>query len=190
MPPSGTGRVRFSILRSAAELTPALRADLASCWADVADAGGAVGFPFAPVDRGAVLAAVDSIAELVATEAAAVFVASDEAGVCGWVALERDGFVLHRHWAWIKRLQSHPRARGLRVGEQLLANLIDFARDRWTLEFVQLSLRGGRGLETYYGRLGFTEVGRVAGALRLSSTEAYDEVFMTRTLRTSQVVSA
>jgi predicted N-acetyltransferase YhbS len=174
--------VQLSTIIDSADLTPALRAEIATCWADVSDAGGAVGFPYAPVDRAEVTGAVDAIAELVRAATAVLFVARDDGGVAGWVALERDRFVLHQHWAWIRRLQSHPRCRGQRVGAQLMANLIDYARDAWAAEFVQLSLRGGRGLEVYYAQLGFTEVGRVPGALRLSPTEAYDEVFMTRAL--------
>jgi GNAT superfamily N-acetyltransferase len=163
-------------------LSGSLCRELASCWADVSDAGGAVGFPYAPVDRAEVLAAVQVIAAKVAAGSVAVFVASDSSGVCGWVALERNPFELHQHWAWLRRLQSHPRSRGQRVGAQLLENLMAFARDDWDLDFVQLSLRGGRNLEEYYGKLGFTEIGRLPGGLRKSSGEQFDEVFMIRAL--------
>ncbi len=172
----------FSILTTASDIPEALRADLATCWADVSDTGGTVGFPYPPVDRTEVRAAVDTIALSVEAGSSVLFLARDDEGVCGWVALERNRFVLHQHWAWVRRLQSHPRCRGQHVGSLLMANLADYARDVWALEFVQLSLRGGRGLETYYAGLGFTEVGRVHGALRLSPDEAYDEVFMTRQL--------
>ena len=43
-------------------MSNALRADLATCWMDVANSGGAVGFPFLPVSRDAVVEAVDELA--------------------------------------------------------------------------------------------------------------------------------
>ncbi len=52
------------------------------------------------------------------------------------------------------------------------------ARDEMGLEQLRLAVRGGAGLETFYGRLGWREVGRWPAALRLSPTDDRDEVLM------------
>ncbi len=46
------------------------------------------------------------------------------------------------------------------------------------LEQLHLAVRGGMGLETFYGRLGWREVGRWPGALRLRPGDDRDEVLM------------
>lgn len=46
------------------------------------------------------------------------------------------------------------------------------------LEQLRLAARGGEGLEDFYGRLGWREVGRWPGALRLAPHDTRDEVLM------------
>ncbi len=52
------------------------------------------------------------------------------------------------------------------------------ARDEMGLEQLHLAARGGVGLEAFYGRLGWKEVGRWPGALRLADGGDRDEVLM------------
>jgi hypothetical protein len=43
------------------QVADALCQELAACWAEVTNAGGAAGFPFPPVDQGQTAHAVDTI---------------------------------------------------------------------------------------------------------------------------------
>ncbi len=159
-----------------------LRAELTRCWVDVSNAGGAVGFPFGNVTAAQVAPAVDRLADDVETGDAVIVVASDGDGVCGWVVLHRNSFALTQHWAWVRRLQTHPRRQRQGIGRGLLERLETVAREEWHLEFLQLSLRGGMGLEEFYARLGWREVGRVPRALRIAPGDDRDEVHMIKRL--------
>ena len=52
------------------------------------------------------------------------------------------------------------------------------ARDEMGLEQLHLAAGGGAGLEEFYRRLGWTEVGRWPEALRLAPGDDRDEVLM------------
>jgi hypothetical protein len=45
-------------------------------------------------------------------------------------------------------------------------------------------VRGGLGLERFYDRLGYREVGRLPGALRVAADDDRDEILMWRALDT------
>ncbi|HCA87791.1 MAG TPA: hypothetical protein DEQ61_21410 [Streptomyces sp.] len=49
------------------------------------------------------------------------------------------------------------------------------SRDEMGLEQLHLAARAGVGLEAFYGRLGWKEVGRWLGALRLGPGDDRDE---------------
>ena len=46
------------------------------------------------------------------------------------------------------------------------------------LEQLHLAARGGTGLEAFYARLGWREIGRWPNALRLAADDTRDEVLM------------
>ena len=52
------------------------------------------------------------------------------------------------------------------------------ARQDMGLEQLHLAARGGMGLEHFYARLGWREIGRWPGALRLAPGDDRDEVLM------------
>lgn len=52
------------------------------------------------------------------------------------------------------------------------------ARDEMELDQLHLAARGGAGLEAFYGRLGWKEIGRWPGTLHFASGEDRDEVLM------------
>jgi GNAT superfamily N-acetyltransferase len=158
---------------------------LTSCWVDVSNAGGAVGFPHPPVDHAQVRAATNALAARVAAGHAKLVVAADADGVCGWVVLDFNSFVVMRHGAWVRRRQSHPRRRGQGLGKELLRRLEEVARQEG-LEFLRLTLRDGLGLDEFYGRLGWQQVGRVPGALRVAPGDDRDELHMVKPLHLNQ----
>ena len=106
-----------------------------------------------------------------------VFIAERGEDVVGWVSLRRNRAPVARHWATVERLQCRPDARGLGIGTRLMAVLTEHAAGVG-LEHLRLVLRAGEGLETFYGRLGWVEIGRHPAALRLSQGDDRDEVAM------------
>lgn len=160
------------------------RDQLLDCWTAVTNAGGAVGFPFPPVHRDHVTPVLDRLVSDLDPQSCQLFAATDgeAATLIGWVVLRRSLEPLVRHWGVIERLQTHPRHRGLGAGRALLEHAERYAVDVLDLVQLHLAARGGVGLEDYYGRLGWAEVGRWPRALRLSDGDERDEVLMLREL--------
>jgi ribosomal protein S11 len=46
------------------------------------------------------------------------------------------------------------------------------------LEALQVTVRGGTGREAFYQRLGYREVGRLPGALRVDAGDDRDEIVL------------
>ncbi len=141
-----------------------LREELAACWVDTTNAGGAVGFPFSPVGLDEVRPAVDELAEAVASGRSILLVARRGDRLVGWVSLDLNEFRLVAHWATVRRLQSHPDERGRGVGTVLMEELVRVARNE--------------GLEHFYRRLDWEVVGTWPGALRFGEGDDRDEVLM------------
>ena len=53
------------------------------------------------------------------------------------------------------------------------------------LAALHVTVRDGLGLDSFYKRLGYREIGRLPAALRLSPTDARDEILMWLDLPTS-----
>ena len=102
-----------------------------------------------------------------------------EAGgvLAGWLNLSRYRDRVVPHWGTVKRVQTHPDFRGRGIGVALMNEVRRIARDELGLEQLHLEARGGQGLEGFYGRLGWKEVGRWPGALRFAFGDR-DEVLM------------
>ncbi|MCW2875654.1 GNAT family N-acetyltransferase [Actinacidiphila oryziradicis] len=98
--------------------------------------------------------------------------------LAGWVVLNRDPYRLVGHWGTVNHLQTHPAFRGRGIGSALIRALQGIARHELRLEQLHLAARGGEGLEDFYGRLGWREIGRWPGALRLAPDDSRDEVLM------------
>jgi hypothetical protein len=52
------------------------------------------------------------------------------------------------------------------------------ARDELGLEQLRLTVRSGHDLESFYGRLGWRELGRHPGAVRVAPGDDRDEIFL------------
>ncbi|WP_328707546.1 GNAT family N-acetyltransferase [Streptomyces sp. GS7] len=70
------------------------------------------------------------------------------------------------HWGEVNHLQTHPRFRGRGIGTALMRHVRELARDEMGLQQLHLAARACLGLEGFYHRLGWREVGRWPGALR------------------------
>ncbi|GAA4861235.1 GNAT family N-acetyltransferase [Kitasatospora terrestris] len=166
------------------ELTPELRAEIVTLWADVSNAGGAVGF-VPPVTEDEVwVTAEKQFAGLGPGQPDRLLIGVEpESGrVAALVFFESMRFNLMDHWRMLKRVMVHPGFQGRGYGAELLAEAERVARG-WGLAGLRLTLRGGHGLEKFYGRSGYTEVGRVPGAIRVAPGDERDDVTMWLDLR-------
>ncbi len=159
-------------------VTPELRQELIDCWIAVTNAGGAAGFPFPPVANHDVTPVADKLLGRLGPQQSRLLIAKADGVLAGWVILNRDPYRLIGHWGTIHHLQTHPDWRGRGIGAALVHELRKIARDELGLEQLHLAARGGEGLEDFYGRLGWREVGRWPGALRLAPDDVRDEVLM------------
>ncbi|MGW1886852.1 N-acetyltransferase family protein [Streptomyces sp. NPDC001970] len=159
-------------------VTPELRNRVVSCWIAVTNAGGAAGFPFPPVQDGDVAPVADRILGRLGPRHSRLITATCDGVLAGWVVLNRDPDRLVGHWGTVNHLQAHPDFRGRGVGSALMRELRRVAREELGLEQLHLAARGGEGLEDFYGRLGWREIGRWPAALRLAPDDTRDEVLM------------
>ncbi|WP_338748018.1 GNAT family N-acetyltransferase [Janibacter alittae] len=150
-------------------------------WVEVNDAGGAVGFlPGASAEE--VAPVLDGYASrMQAGGTACVSLNSPVGDLLGFGFLVGSTGPLTRHGATLERIMTDPATRGTNHGALLMAGLHRAARERG-VELVTLDYRGGTGLGEFYTRYGYTEVGRVPGALRVAAGDDRDGVIMARSL--------
>jgi GNAT superfamily N-acetyltransferase len=153
-----------------------LRKDLLACWTDVTNAGGAVGF-VPPVSQDDVAPVLDRMLEGIEAgrDVLALLTVDDE--TAGFATLVGSSSPLRRHWATVLRVQVHPSRQGGGLGRVLMNGVHEIARSRgW--EFLYLSARGGTGVDGFYRGLGYTEVGRLSGAIRVAPGDDRDEILL------------
>ncbi|MDR7300654.1 GNAT family N-acetyltransferase [Haloactinomyces albus] len=160
------------------EVTENVRRALADCWVAVTNAGGAAGFPFPPVDGGDVAPVLERLVGELHADRCRLLTAVDDRGLLGWLVLRRSLDPLIAHRGSLHHVQSHPNCRGEGVGSFLMHHAREIARDEVKVEQLHLAARAGVGLETFYGRLGWREIGRRPGALRLAPEDDRDEILM------------
>jgi len=163
-------------VRDVRDVDGALRTALLDCWTDVVNAGGAVGF-VPPVTREDVAPRLDATLAPVREGRDALCLLEVDGEPAGFAVLVVDDGPLKQHWCTVHRVQVHPSHQGSGLGRALMEGVHEIARRRgW--EFLQLSVRGGTGTEAFYAGLGYTEVGRFPGALRLARGDDRDEIWM------------
>ncbi|RMB80730.1 GNAT family N-acetyltransferase [Streptomyces shenzhenensis] len=174
----------FAQFTRPSELSGARRRDLAACWAAVVNAGGAVipaDCPLPPLTPADVEAAVDRIAESLAPECR-LLAATLDGELAGWLLVRRETHPLEAHCGVVNHVQTQVHFRGLGIGTALMHRVHRIARDEMGLERLKLSARAGLGLEHFYRRAGWAEIGRWPGALRLAPGDDRDEILMSLAL--------
>lgn len=167
-------------VRAVTAVDDALRAELLTCWVDVTNAGGAVGF-VPPVTADDVAPVLDRLLEGVVSGRDALCVLTDDGATAGFAALVGSSSPLRRHWGTVLRVQVHPSRQGAGLGRVLMEGVHRIAVERgW--EFVSLTARGGTGVDAFYRGLGYTEVGRLPGAIRVAPGDDRDEILLVRRL--------
>ncbi|MEV5963825.1 GNAT family N-acetyltransferase [Kribbella sp. NPDC051952] len=168
--------MKYLVVEPEEALDPSVRADLLDTWIAATDAGGAVGFTApAPVERIA-----DTLDEALGRVAAGV----DLLGVlhtgeryAGMGLLVDRGSALQAHWRTVLRVMVHPDHQGSGAGRLLMEGLRGSAVDLG-LEQLELTIRGGLGLEKFYGPLGYRVVGNHPRAVRVAPDDYRDEIML------------
>jgi GNAT superfamily N-acetyltransferase len=166
------------------DVATSLRRELTTCWRDVANAGGAVGFAEeVPVTEDDVAPAVDEIVAGLDPRLSRLLVAMRDGDLAGWLLLTGNADPVVAHWGRVTRLQTALPARGSGVARALMTELHRSARDDLGLDSLRLEVRGGMGLEAFYERFGWVVVGAWPGALQFTRHGRRDEVLMAGDLR-------
>ncbi|MGW4198119.1 N-acetyltransferase family protein [Streptomyces sp. NPDC005004] len=164
-------------------VTPELRDGLLDLWAEVTNAGGAVGF-VAPVTPEEVRPELVRTLARLAEGHSRLLVGHDEEGrVAATAFLTFNTHRLMTHWLWLYTVMVHPEHQGRGHGRELLAAAADAARGFDGIEAIRLGCRGGLGLERFYASCGYQEVGRVPGAIRVAPGDHRDDITMLLPLR-------
>ena len=164
-------------VRAVSDVDDSLRRELLSCWTDVTNAGGAVGF-VPPVTEDDVAPVLDGLLEGVRSNRAVLALLTVDGATAGFATLVGSSSPLRRHWATVLRVQVHPSRQGQGLGRVLMAGVHDIARSR-DLEFLYLGARSGTGVDAFYRGLGYTEYGRLPGAIRAGPDDDRDEILLT-----------
>lgn len=163
-------------VRAVSAVDDVLRGDLLACWTDVSNAGGAVGF-VPPVTEDDVAPVLDHLLNGVHSGRDVLAVLTVDGATAGWAALVGSSSPLRRHWATVLRVQVHPSRQGQGLGRVLMTGVHDIARKRG-LEFLSLTARGGTGVDAFYRGLGYTEIGRLPGAIRVAPGDDREEILL------------
>ncbi|CAM5252036.1 GNAT family N-acetyltransferase OS=Streptomyces alboniger OX=132473 GN=CP975_33575 PE=4 SV=1 [Streptomyces alboniger] len=162
---------------------PALRDGVLTLWADVTNAGGAVGF-VAPTTAEEIRPEFVRHLTAMAEGRTRLLVGYDEQGAVAATAfLAHNTHRLMRHWIWLCTVMVHPRHQGKGYGRDLLAAAEDAARSMDGTDAIRLTCRGGAGLEHFYASCGYKEVGRVPDAIRVAPGDDRDDITMLLPLR-------
>jgi GNAT superfamily N-acetyltransferase len=157
-------------------LTPDLRAAILALWVEVTNAGGAVGF-VPPVTADDVRPIADATLDAVAAGPDHLLAGFDDDALVALLFIVDNRHALKDHWRVLKRVMVAPASQGRGYGVAIMREAADVAQ-KMGLAALQLTVRGGTGTEAFYTRLGYSQVGRVPGALRIAAGDDRDEIIM------------
>ena len=157
-------------------MTPELRAGIGALWADVSNAGGAVGFT-PPVTADDIRPELIKLLAAVADGRARLLVGrNDDGSPVATALLTYNAVRIMRHWCWVHTVMVHPALQGRGLGRELMAAVAAEARETEGVESLRLTCRGGLGLEDFYASCGYREVGRVPRAIKVAGDDYRDDV--------------
>jgi GNAT superfamily N-acetyltransferase len=157
-------------------LTDDLRAAILALWVEVTNAGGAVGF-VPPVRADDVRPTADAALEAVASGYDHLLAGFDGDRLVALLFVVDNRNELKDHWRVLKRVMVAPDSQGRGSGAAIMREAATVAQ-KMGLAGLQLTVRGGLGTEDFYARLGYRDVGRVPGALRVGPGDDRDEIIM------------
>ncbi|MEU0135607.1 GNAT family N-acetyltransferase [Streptomyces sp. NPDC006296] len=155
-----------------------LRDGITALWADVTNAGGAVGF-VAPVTPDEVRPELLKHLAGMAEDRTHLIVGRDEDGAVAATAfLTHNTHRLMRHWIGVYTVMVHPRHQGRGFGRALMAAVTEAALGLDGIGAIRLTCRGGTGADRFYASCGYKEVGRVPDAIRVAEGDYRDDIIM------------
>lgn len=157
-------------------LTPELCDRILDLWVRVTNAGGAVGF-VPPVEAEDVRPTAEKAFEGVRAGADHLVLGRVDGFPAALLFMVDNEHKLKDHWRVIKRVMVAPEAQGRGYGAAIMREAAEFGR-RMGLAALAVTVRAGAGNEDFYGRLGYREVGRLPGALRVAPGDDRDEIHM------------
>ena len=160
------------------EVTDPLRAQLVDIWTEATNAGGAIGF-VAPVERDTVDAKAFGT---FAVGKDVLLVGFEDGEPAAFLVLVDHQFALMDHARLLKTVVVHPKHQGRGYGVELLREAERVARTLDGVEMLHLTCRGGLGLEHFYTKCGYTEVGRIPRLLRVGADDYRDEIHLAKSL--------
>jgi GNAT superfamily N-acetyltransferase len=158
------------------DLTPELREQIVALWADVSNAGGAVGF-VPPVTAADVRSIADPTLAGIADGPDRLLVGYAGDRLVAMAIFTDNRFHLKTHYRVLTRVMVHPDTQGHGYGLAVMREAERIGR-QLGLAALQITVRDGLGLDRFYRRLGYREVGRLPGALRVGPGDDRDEIFM------------
>jgi GNAT superfamily N-acetyltransferase len=171
-------RVVLTWLSAPQMVTPERISQIARSWQEVSNAGGAVGFPFPPVELDEVLARTKQMVSSLDPLLKRLLIATIDDDLAGWLVLSGNNAPLTSHWATVERVQTDLAFRGTGVGREIMEEVSRAAAEDLRLKSLHIEVRGGAGLEGFYESLGWIEVGRWPGSLRFGGDDYRDIVLM------------
>lgn len=162
-------------------LSQDLRAAILALWVEVTNAGGAVGL-VPPVTAHDVRPIADAAFDAVLAGHDHLLAGYDGDKLRALLFIVDNRHALKDHWRVLKRVMVAPESQGRGYGVAIMREAAAVAR-KMGLAALQLTVRGGTGTEGFYTRLGYREVGRVPGALRIGPGDDRDEIIMWLDLR-------
>ncbi|OON78382.1 GNAT family N-acetyltransferase [Streptomyces tsukubensis] len=155
-----------------------LRDGILALWADVTNAGGAVGFvaPVTPEEIRPQL--VNHLVDMAKGRTRLLVGRDEEGAVAATAFLTYNPKRIMAHWIWLYTVMVHPRHQGKGYGRDLMAAAADVARELEGVEAIRLTCRGGIGVDNFYAACGYKEVGRVPGAIRVAPGDDRDDIIM------------
>jgi GNAT superfamily N-acetyltransferase len=157
-------------------ITGELRGRILELWAEVTNAGGAVGF-VPPVGVAEVRPLAEATLDGVEGGPDHLLIQTDGVELTGLLFVIDNRFALKDHWRMLKRVMVTPKGQGRGLGTALMREAERVGRGMG-LAALQVTVRAGAGTEKFYERLGYTEVGRLPGALRVAPDDDRDEIYM------------
>ncbi|WP_130799436.1 GNAT family N-acetyltransferase [Streptomyces otsuchiensis] len=158
------------------EVTPALTDGLLRLWADVTNAGGAVGY-VPPVEPEEIREVCEQHLRLVREGGARMVLGLTEDGQPAALAfVQFNAHRLMRHWVGLYRVMIDPAHQGGGEGRRLMSACRETAAATAGVRAIRLTCRGGMGLERFYEACGYKEVGRTPEAIRVSADDYRDDV--------------
>ena len=158
------------------DLTDELRERILRLWVQVTNAGGAVGF-VAPVTADDVRPLAEQTLAGVAGGVDHLLAGFDDGELVALLFVSSNRFALKEHWRVLKRVMVTPDSQGRGYGAAIMREATEVAR-KMGLAALQVTVRDGAGTEKFYERLGYRQVGRLPGALRVAPGDDRDEIHM------------